>query len=154
MSEALRPSPRAIDPGLQAIFDAMLAYMGDTYQSLNAQASVDANGKNLAVNVLDFAGGRWGYTEFIAGVRVAVTPTGIALGPGGTQQFTATATNPDGSAVAGAAFAWSMQSGIGSVSATGLYTAPATIPQNTGDTLRVALVGGTSWTTVTISLHP
>lgn len=154
MTETLRPSPRATDPALQAIFDAMLAYMGDTYPNLNAFANYDANGTNVGVNVTDYNGSRWSYSEFIVGIKVAVTPTGIALGPAGTQQFDAAATNADGTPVAGAAFTWTLQpGGTGSVSATGLYTAPAAIAADSVDTLRCQLTGGNSWTTVSVSLH-
>jgi len=153
MTETLRPSPRAVDPQLQAIFDAMLAYMSDTYPTLNAFASFDANGTNVGVNVTDYSGNRWSYTEFIQGIRVTVEPMGTVLGPGGTQQFNATATNPDGSAVAGAAFVWTMQPGaLGTISATGLYTAPATVAANGFDTIRCQHSGGVSWTTMTVSL--
>jgi len=56
------------------------------------------------------------------GVSVAVSPTAATVAPGGTQQFAATVTGTTDTAVT-----WSVvEAGGGSVSATGLYTAPAT----------------------------
>ena len=52
-------------------------------------------------------------------VSLTVSPTSIALVPGGTQQFTATVTGSNNTAVS-----WSATGGT--VSATGLYTAPST----------------------------
>ena len=60
-------------------------------------------------------------TVTINPVSVAVSPTTVSLGQAGTQQFTATVTNGGGTGVT-----WSL-TGLGSVSSTGLYTAPSTI---------------------------
>ena len=65
-------------------------------------------------------------------VTVVQTPTALGLTPatatvadGATQQFTATATDQFGMAIGNAAVTWTF-SGLGSVSTTGLYAAPAT----------------------------
>jgi len=55
-------------------------------------------------------------------VRVDVSPSSASLCGGGTQQFTATVANTSNTAVT-----WSLNPALGSVSATGFYTAPATI---------------------------
>ena len=59
--------------------------------------------------------------------KLAVSPaTAVSLVNGATQQFTATAVDQFGHAIAAAAVTWSVVSpGVGSVSTTGLYTAPA-----------------------------
>jgi sugar lactone lactonase YvrE len=56
-------------------------------------------------------------------VAVSISPESVALSPGGTQQFSATVTNAGNSAVI-----WGVtESGGGTVSGAGLYTAPASI---------------------------
>ena len=56
---------------------------------------------------------------------ITVAPASVTLNEYQTQQFTATALDQFGDALASQpAFAWSRASGIGSVNATGLYTAP------------------------------
>lgn len=146
---------RDVDPEIKAIFDAMLAYMGTEYPTCNCFANYDGMGTNMGINCTDTTGNRWSYTEYQQGVRVTITPTGASLGPGQQQQFTATATNPDGTAVAGATFTWSLQPGAaGSVSSAGLYVAPASIAINGSESLRCQLTGGNSWATMAVSLHP
>ena len=58
-------------------------------------------------------------------ISVSVSPTSATLGTGGTQQFTAAVTGSANTAVT-----WSVTGGSsnGSISATGLYTAPASAP--------------------------
>ena len=61
-------------------------------------------------------------TVSITAVSVAISPTSASLITGNTRQFTATVTGTSNTAVT-----WSvLESGGGTVSATGLYTAPAT----------------------------
>ncbi len=58
--------------------------------------------------------------------RIAVTPGTATLVENGTQQFTAVGYDQFGQVLASQpAFTWSQVSGVGSVSAAGLYTAPA-----------------------------
>ncbi len=55
-------------------------------------------------------------------VSVGISPAAVTLGGGGTQQFGATI-----SGAASAAVTWSMSPAVGSLSASGLYTAPASV---------------------------
>jgi legume-like lectin family protein/ASPM-SPD-2-Hydin domain-containing protein len=55
-------------------------------------------------------------------VSVAISPASSSLQTGGTQQFTATVTGSTDTAVT-----WSVASGGGTVSTSGLYTAPSTV---------------------------
>ncbi len=70
-------------------------------------------------------------------VVVSVTPNGVSVQTGQTQQFTATVTGATNTAVT-----WSLSStsataaSLGTISATGMYTAPATVP--TGGTVTVS----------------
>jgi len=89
----LRPTPSQLDPGIEAIFDAMTAYMGSEYPSLNSFATYDGVGTNLGLSVNDSAGNRFAYTEYRQGVRVTLNPASASLAAGGTQQFTAAAFN-------------------------------------------------------------
>lgn len=55
-------------------------------------------------------------------VSVTVTPGSVSLSPSQTQMFSATVTGTTSTAVT-----WSLSPAVGSISATGLYTAPATV---------------------------
>ena len=55
-------------------------------------------------------------------IAVSVGPVTASLGPSQSQQFTATVTGTANTAVT-----WSLNPGVGSMSAAGLYTAPATV---------------------------
>ena len=58
---------------------------------------------------------------------IALTPASVTLGGNGTQQFSAQGRDQFGQALTTQpTFAWSIASGVGSVSSSGLYTAPAT----------------------------
>ena len=59
-----------------------------------------------------------------ATTTVSVSPTTVSLNAGGTQQFTAAVTGTSSTAVT-----WSCTgAGCGTITATGMYTAPASIP--------------------------
>jgi hypothetical protein len=89
---------------------------------------------------------------------ISVTPGSVTLKNGATQQFSATARDQFGLAMATqpASFTWSLASGsVGSVSSTGLYTAPtsgtgtATVQAGSG-----TLVGSASVTVSTVPAAP
>jgi glucose/arabinose dehydrogenase len=87
---------------------------------------------------------------------VTVSPQGVTVANGGTQQFAAVARDQFGNALATQpAFTWSLGAGgIGTLSAAGLYTAPAT---GTGSAAVTATAGGRSGSagvTVTSSSTP
>lgn len=146
------PAPTAIDPQIQAIFDATQTYMtANSLPSCNSYVTKSGSGTNMGISCITADGNTYNYTYFVKGVQVLVTPTGATAGPAETVQFTATAQNADGSTVAGATFTW--KAGVGTISATGLYTAPATIAANIPDTVTCTLSDGSAWSTVTIQLH-
>jgi Chitobiase/beta-hexosaminidase C-terminal domain/Bacterial Ig-like domain (group 2) len=60
-------------------------------------------------------------------VNVSLTPLQVTLSPSQSQQFTATVTGSSNSSVA-----WTFSPAIGTISATGLYTAPASIGNTQG----------------------
>ncbi|MFT3916553.1 MAG: glycosyl hydrolase family 28-related protein [Anaeromyxobacteraceae bacterium] len=92
-------------------------------------------------------------------VSVAVSPASASVAPGATQQFTATVTGTTNTAVQ-----WSVQEGAagGSVSSTGLYTAPSTagtyhvVARSQADTTKqaVATVTVTAQPTVAVAISP
>ena len=59
----------------------------------------------------------------VTAVNVTVTPAAATLAANQTQQFTAAVTGGSGNT----AVTWSVSPNVGTVSTTGLYTAPATI---------------------------
>jgi RHS repeat-associated protein len=82
-------------------------------------------------------------------VAISVRPAVTTLPAGGTQQFTATVTNTNNTGVT-----WTLlPAGVGSISATGLYTAPATITgQQTVTVTASSLADSTQWASATITL--
>jgi hypothetical protein len=145
----------AIDPQIQKIFDDMTAYMGTTYTGMTTTVNFDGQGTRETV-VCNYPNSinNWQYVQYNQGIRVSITPITASLGPGQLQQFTATATNPDGTTVPSPSFVWTVVTGgLGTISPTGLYTAPATISAGSTDTIRCALSGSNSWATVSVTLH-
>jgi uncharacterized protein (TIGR03437 family) len=104
------------------------------------------------------AGAGDGFVALWNEITIAVTPASVTLGPGESQQFTATLTNTANTAVR-----WSIFPDIGSITQGGLYTAPGqvgvssivtvtAVSQADGTKLAQALV--TLVNRVTISLAP
>jgi len=82
-------------------------------------------------------------------VSVAISPTTVSLGGGGTQQFTATVTNGGGTGVT-----WSL-TGLGTVSTSGLYTAPATVSAtSTATVTATSTKDATKSAAATVALNP
>jgi hypothetical protein len=143
------------DPAVQKIFDDIVAFMGVTYNSVNTTTTMDGTGTRQYINNVAVDGSSWNYQEFSPGVTVSVTPPNASLGPAATQQFTATAKNPDGSLVATPVYVWSALTGaLGTIDSTGLYTAPATVAANSVDQLRCGLQGTQAYASFQVSLHP
>ena len=83
-------------------------------------------------------------------VQISVSPVSVTLTPNQTQQFTASVQGSPNMAVT-----WSRSPEIGTVSGTGLYTAPAVIIAPSTVTLRAAsVVDSQRVATATISLQP
>jgi hypothetical protein len=81
---------------------------------------------------------------------VQVSPGTVSLGEGGKQQFTATVSNISNTAVT-----WSISPAAGSISASGLYTAPANITSNQTVTVTATSVAdGTASDSATVQLVP
>jgi hypothetical protein len=151
-----KPTQLVTDPLIQAVFDALDAYIaGTAWTSANSSVTLDGSGTTHTMNSNDRGGkNSVSYTERAIGVTVSVQPVTANLGPGQTQQFTASAVDASGVAIAGATFTWSLSSPAhGTVSTTGLYTAPATITAAISDTLTASLDGQQAWASVTIQLH-
>jgi beta-glucanase (GH16 family)/regulation of enolase protein 1 (concanavalin A-like superfamily) len=81
---------------------------------------------------------------------LAITPTAATVGVDGTQQFTASGTDQYGQIVT-ASPTWSVTSGGGTINATGLYTAPATV--GTGSAV-VTAASGTLSAMGTVTIIP
>jgi hypothetical protein len=151
-----RPTGFALDPKLQAVFDALDAYVaGTNWTSSNAGVTFDGGGTTHSMNSSDRTlTNSVTYTQRSAGDRVVVSPTGASLGPGETQQFTASAVDASGATIPAATFTWSISGGaLGTIDATGLYTAPATVAAASTETVTAVMDGQNSWTSVTIQLH-
>jgi hypothetical protein len=101
---------------------------------LSYSATLSSGQHNITVNAWDSSGAVFKSTVIVtasgtgtAPVSVAVSPSSATLAPGKTQQFTATVLNTTNTAVQ-----WTVDglyngsTGVGTISNTGLYTAPAT----------------------------
>jgi hypothetical protein len=83
-------------------------------------------------------------------VSVSVSPTTASLSQGGTQQFTATVTNGGSTGVT-----WAVTAGLGTVSSSGLYTAPATITTTSTATVTATSTKDTTKSaSATVTLNP
>jgi hypothetical protein len=85
-----------------------------------------------------------------APVSVTLTPASVTLTPSQTQAFTATVANTSNTAVT-----WSLSPAVGSISAAGLYTAPASITAAQTVTITATSVANPAVTaSATVSLTP
>ncbi len=81
---------------------------------------------------------------------VSVTPATVTLGPGATQQFTATVSGASNTSVT-----WSLSSATGTISSTGLYTAPSSVSTQQTVTVRATSVADTTkYATATVVVNP
>jgi hypothetical protein len=79
----------------------------------------------------------------VAPPSISINAPGNFVGLGNSLQFTATISGSMGTAV------WSVSSGAGSISAAGLYTAPASLPTNPSVTITAALSSNSAVSTST-----
>ena len=95
---------------------------------------------------------------FAGAVSITVTPSTATLGAGQTQQFTASVTG-----LANTAVTWSLNPNVGTISPTGLYTAPANITgqqivtltaTSAADSTRAANASITLTPSVSITISP
>ena len=129
--------------------------MGTIYPVVTTSGTYDGSGITLSINCQDYPGNRWEYREYTRGPRVTVTPIAVVLGPGETMQFTAMAVDAAGVPIVDPAFAWSVDAGgLGSITPTGLYTAPAAIASDSSDNVRCTLQGQNAWALNGVILHP
>jgi hypothetical protein len=102
-----------------------------------------------ATSVADPSKSAAAVVTLLPAVAVTVAPGAVSLYGSQTQQFTATAANAVNTAVT-----WSV-TGAGSVSATGLYTAPATVTsQQTVSVKATSVADTTKSATAAITLYP
>ena len=158
MTPIITVGSKAVDPAIQQIFDDMLAFMGDEYTAMNCFANKSASTVNMGISATDKAGDTFTYSEMITGPRISIAPAGATVSAGGTQQFTAAITNADGNPAVGLTPVWSVAgSAGGTVSATGLYAAPASLASAASDLVTAAVSGSSnpaSTATVTVNVNP
>jgi len=109
--------------------DSVLQYQQLNTKSISTSISAGTGKHNLTVQ---YYNGAWiKVTEFITvgsstGVNVTISPTSITLAPGATQQFTATVTGTTNTSVTWAVDGlFSGNTTVGTISTSGLYTAPS-----------------------------
>ena len=83
-------------------------------------------------------------------VSVSISPSNVTLGTGGIQQFTATVSGTSNSSVA-----WSLSPSAGTISSTGLYTAPASLSaQQTVIVRGTSVADPTKYATAAVVVNP
>ena len=88
-------------------------------------------------------------------VSVTVTPATATLYAGQTQQFTSSVSNNDGSRCGKDRVTWTISPSVGTISSTGLYTAPVTISkQQTVTVTATSQANPTKSASATITLMP
>ena len=138
---------------IYALFDAVKAFMGDTYVSTNVYVTKDTTGTTSGITATDKNGNTFTFTERTVADRVAINPLGANLGPGETQQFTASVTASDGTVTQNAAVNWTLvYPARGTISASGLYMAPATVEGSLIDQVTATAESGAA-ATVSVQLH-
>jgi hypothetical protein len=115
----------------------------------NVTINVTANAQNAAVSGVFFepTSGGSGATE-----TVTVGPSSSNLTEGGTQQFTATVTNGTGQPTWTISNVSPTGAAQGTVSSTGLYTAPTTVTVATTVTIKATAADGLASGTATVNL--
>jgi hypothetical protein len=150
------PTFNAIDSA-QAVFGALDTFLAASpYVTATAGVTLDGSGTTHTMTCSDRAtnSNSFQYTERIAGTKVSIVPTMASLGAGETMQFTATATDSTGAAIPTPTFTWALSGAMaGTIDATGLYTAPATVPAAMSDTVTATATDQQSWASVTIQIH-
>ncbi len=116
--------------------------------SINAADSVTVK----ATPIADPAAAATGAVTLVPVVAISVSPTAASLIAGGTQQFTATVTGTTNAAVT-----WSLSctntGNCGTIDATGLYTAPATlIASDTVTVTATSVADGMKTATASVTL--
>lgn len=115
--------------------------LSPNFPVVNGFQTVNGGNYSAFVGKVNLSGG---------GVSVGVSPSGAALYASQTQQFTATVANAANTAVT-----WSVSSGAGTISSSGLYTAPSAISTQQTVTVRATSVADTSRSaTATVTLYP
>jgi len=104
-----------------------------------ASVTVSTSLNVVAVSVEDPKAQASASLRVMPAVEVGISPTVATLQGGQSQQFSATVTGANGNRVA-----WSMSPLLGTLSASGLYTAPATISANQSITIRATSVADPS----------
>lgn len=83
-------------------------------------------------------------------VSVSVSPSSTTVSAGGTQQFSASVTGSSNTSVT-----WSLSSAVGTISSTGLYTAPASVSSQQTVTVKATSQADTSKSaSATITVNP
>jgi hypothetical protein len=151
--------------------ESNLTYRWSTSGAVPAAVTFSANNTNAAKNTIATFSKAGAYTFLVTitdaeglsktssvSVTVAQTVTHVVVSPTSPtvventqQQFTATATDQFGNPIAAPAFTWSVLSGGGSISSSGLYTAPATFGTTS---IYVSAQGVGATATVTIPNEP
>ena len=134
--------------------DLWYDYVGTTVQTTDVAATAGAvygTGPYIAVGSANhmFVPVSFLYVP-VASVAVSVGPTTASLSASQTQQFTATVTGDANTAVT-----WSLNPNVGSVSSTGLYTAPSSIASSQSITVTATSVAdNTKSASATVTLTP
>ncbi len=112
--------------------------------------SLVASSQTVTVTATDASSHTATSTITLVPIAVTVAPSSVAIGPNQTQQFSATLTGTTNTSVT-----WSISPSVGSITAAGAYTAPASISGQQSITVTATSVAdGTKSATATLTLNP
>ena len=144
-----------LSPTVQAVFDALQAVLDSdpTYSNANAFATKDTGGTSHGITITDKFGSSATYSNRITTGKVFLDPMSASLAPAETVQFAAQTLDATGALVP-ATVTWTLQAGaLGTISATGLYTAPDNLTMQMIDYVTARDAAGASATaSVTLRL--
>jgi len=125
-------NPITLSANASYLFLSQEAQGGDQWFDLDTTVQTSAiavlngpaYGTAAPYNLIASAGHSFGPVDFSAPITITVAPTTANLSDGQTQQFTASV------AARNSSVTWSLNPNVGSISAAGVYTAPATVSSN------------------------
>lgn len=123
---------------------------GNTTATFPAAAGTVANNQTAIVTASFNGSSQTATIGLASSLSISLSPTSPSLSAGQTQQFAATVTGGSGSTVT-----WALSPAVGSISQTGLYTAPATISTQQSVTVTATSAADTTKSaTALVTLNP
>jgi uncharacterized protein YjdB len=139
------PTKAAGDAAPMWIGTIPFTYFGMPFTGSLDEVRIDAQALSASA-IASLAGGTAPTTSTVS---VSVGPSGVSMTSGGTQQFTASVSGTTNTAVT-----WSVSASGGSISSTGLYTAPAVSAQQVFTVTATSQADSSKSASVNVTVNP